>query len=72
MLQIRVIDGLEISRLEQGADPSRLSQSLDWLQEQGLIEAEARAAGRVRLTLEGRLLGDAVTRELLPDPEGTA
>ncbi|MDY3049324.1 MAG: radical SAM family heme chaperone HemW [Rothia sp. (in: high G+C Gram-positive bacteria)] len=71
MLQIRVIDGLEISRLEQGADPSRLSQSLDWLQEQGLIEAEARAAGRVRLTLEGRLLGDAVTRELLPDPEGT-
>ena len=67
MLQVRVIDGLDISRLAQGADGNQLTSSLDWLEGQGLIEPEARQDGRVQLTLQGRLLGDAVTRELLPD-----
>ncbi|WP_237201249.1 radical SAM family heme chaperone HemW [Rothia nasimurium] len=67
MLQVRVIDGLDISHLSQGADENRLTSSLDWLEGQGLIEPEARRDGRVQLTLQGRLLGDAVTRELLPD-----
>lgn len=69
MLQVRVIDGLKISRLLDGADHDRVQASLDWLEGQGLIEPEARAEGRVQLTLQGRLLGDAVTRELLPDRE---
>lgn len=67
MLQVRVIDGLEISRLLDNGATGRVEASLDWLQGQGLIDPEARAGGRVQLTLQGRLLGDAVTRELLPD-----
>lgn len=67
MLQVRVIDGLEISRLLDNGVTGRVEASLDWLQGQGLIDPEARASGRVQLTLQGRLLGDAVTRELLPD-----
>lgn len=67
MLQVRVIDGLDISRLLEGGDAARIEASLNWLEGQGLIDPEARAGGRVQLTLQGRLLGDAVTRELLPD-----
>lgn len=67
MLQIRVIDGLHISKLEGGRSPQDIESSLDWLQAQGLIESQARSEGKVQLTLQGRLLGDAVTRELLPD-----
>ena len=67
MLQVRVIDGLDISRLLEGGDAVRIEASLNWLEGQGLIDPEARAGGRVQLTLQGRLLGDAVTRELLPD-----
>lgn len=67
MLQVRVIDGLDISKLEGSRSTQDIESSLDWLQAQGLIEPQARAEARVRLTLQGRLLGDAVTRELLPD-----
>lgn len=67
MLQIRVIDGLYISKLEGGRSPQDIESSLDWLQAQGLIDPKARSEGKVQLTLQGRLLGDAVTRELLPD-----
>lgn len=67
MLQIRVIDGLHISKLEGGRSPQDIESSLDWLQAQGLIDPKARSEGKVQLTLQGRLLGDAVTRELLPD-----
>ena len=67
MLQIRVIDGLHISKLESGRSPQDIESSLDWLQAQGLIDPKARSEGKVQLTLQGRLLGDAVTRELLPD-----
>lgn len=67
MLQVRVIDGLHISKLDGSRSPQDIESSLDWLQAQGLIEPRARSEGRVQLTLQGRLLGDAVTRELLPD-----
>lgn len=69
MLQVRVIDGLDLARLEETRSPEQVRASLAWLEGQGLIDSDALAAGRVRLTLQGRLLGDAVTRELLPDPE---
>ena len=55
-------------------DPQELGASLRWLIAQGLIEPKALTANaepnphtRVRLTLHSRLLGDAVTRELLPE-----
>lgn len=67
MLQVRVIDGLKISRLEDTRSTADPEASLAWLEGQGLIEPTARAEGRIQLTLQGRLLGDAVTRELLPD-----
>lgn len=67
MLQVRVIDGLEISRLRGTRPTDELKASLAWLEGQGLIEPATRAEGRIQLTLQGRLLGDAVTRELLPD-----
>jgi oxygen-independent coproporphyrinogen-3 oxidase len=35
-------------------------------QERGLVEPDALAQGRVVLTLRGRLLADAVVRDLLP------
>ncbi|WP_421084120.1 radical SAM family heme chaperone HemW [Rothia nasimurium] len=67
MLMIRVIDGIEISRLLQESNEHSIQSSLDWLEGQGLLDPQARQDGRVQLTLKGRLLGDAVTRELLPD-----
>ncbi|SQC28954.1 Oxygen-independent coproporphyrinogen-III oxidase [Rothia kristinae] len=47
------------------AGPGR--EAVGWLEGQGLIEPQARAEGRVVLTLRGRLLGDAVVRTLLGD-----
>lgn len=67
MLMLRVIDGLPVSRLTEGRQSTDIASSLDWLVGQGLIDEQAIGDGRVRLTLQGRLLGDAVTRELLPD-----
>lgn len=69
MLMVRVIDGLPIARLLEGSSESQVAASLNWLETQGLIDAAARADGRVQLTLRGRLLGDAVTRELLPETD---
>ena len=45
----------------------QLHQKIQWLEKQGLIEAVEPLNSRVVLTLKGRLLGDAVTRELLPE-----
>lgn len=67
MLRVRVIDGLPLARLAGARPQAELEASLTWLEGQGLIDPVARAEGRVQLTLQGRLLGDAVTRELLPD-----
>ena len=74
MLMIRVREGLPVRELLAVHDPQELGASLRWLIAQGLIDPEALTANaepdphaRVRLTLRGRLLGDAVTRELLPE-----
>ena len=74
MLMIRVKEGLPVRTLLQVHAPETLDASLRWLVSQKLIEADvlneagqALADSTVRLTLKGRLLGDAVTRELLPE-----
>lgn len=60
MLSARIRDGLAVESLK----PEGRSRT-PWLAEQGLIEEKALSEGVVRLTLHGRLLGDAVVRELL-------
>ena len=74
MLMIRVREGLAMRELLAVHDGAQLGASLRWLISQGLIEPDALTASAepdpdayVRLTLKGRLLGDAVTRELLPE-----
>lgn len=56
MLGVRLAEGLPL----RGASADRLPD----LVERGLAEAEPAAAGRVVLTLRGRLLADAVTHDL--------
>jgi oxygen-independent coproporphyrinogen-3 oxidase len=59
MLQTRTADGLDAGVLAAaGAEAARR------LAGEGLVEAGALAAGRVRLTLGGRLVADAVVRAL--------
>lgn len=59
MLAARIRDGLPLGRLRaEGRDRT------PWLAQQGLIDAQALDDDVVRLTLHGRLLGDAVVREL--------
>lgn len=60
MLRARIVDGLPLDLLD---DAGR--ETAAWLVGQGLLEAEALDAGRAVLTLRGRLLGDAVVRQLL-------
>ena len=74
MLMIRVREGLAMRELLAVHDEAQLGASLRWLVSQALIEpdalnsqAEPDPKAHVRLTLKGRLLGDAVTRELLPE-----
>ncbi|MCP3427222.1 radical SAM family heme chaperone HemW [Rothia sp. AR01] len=62
MLGARIADGLPLERLRA---PGR--EATGFLARQGLIEERALREGLVRLTLRGRLLGDAVVRELLAD-----
>ncbi|GGL14901.1 coproporphyrinogen III oxidase [Mangrovihabitans endophyticus] len=58
MLRVRLAEGIGADRVEaRGA-----RQAL----EAGLLDRDAFAAGWVRLTLRGRLLADAVIRDLLP------
>ncbi|WP_210406033.1 radical SAM family heme chaperone HemW [Micromonospora sp. MH33] len=61
MLRLRLAAGLPLSRLDEagraGAERARAD---------GLLDAGAYAAGRAVLTLRGRLLADAVVRDLLP------
>jgi putative oxygen-independent coproporphyrinogen III oxidase len=61
MLGVRLRDGLPTAELTD-AGRSALGQLAGW----GLIDRNATAAGRVVLTQRGRLLADAVVRELLP------
>ena len=61
MLRVRLAAGLPLSGLDEagraGAERARAD---------GLLDADAYAAGRAVLTLRGRLLADAVVRDLLP------
>ena len=74
MLLIRVREGLPMHELLAVHPAADLGSSLRWLLSQGLIEPDIftntgapNPDASVKLTLQGRLLGDAVTRELLPD-----
>ena len=74
MLLIRVREGLPMHELLAVHPAADLGSSLRWLLSQGLIEPDIftntgapNPDATVKLTLQGRLLGDAVTRELLPD-----
>jgi putative coproporphyrinogen dehydrogenase len=74
MLMIRVREGLAMRELLAVHNEAQLGASLRWLISHALIEpdalnsqAEPDPESHVRLTLKGRLLGDAVTRELLPE-----
>ncbi|MGH8875750.1 MAG: radical SAM family heme chaperone HemW [Stackebrandtia sp.] len=61
MLGVRLSDGLALCALdESGRAAAHRAAS------EGLLEAKALAADRVRLTLRGRLLADAVIRDLVP------
>jgi putative oxygen-independent coproporphyrinogen III oxidase len=60
MLGIRLADGLEVARLDDAAASAAAEQAA-----LGRIDAAAFARGRVVLTLDGRLLGDAVARALV-------
>ena len=57
MLRVRLRDGIPLDRL----DAAGAGQAL----ENGLLEPAAYAAGRLVLTLRGRLLADAVIRDVV-------
>ncbi|SPT52510.1 Oxygen-independent coproporphyrinogen-III oxidase [Actinomyces bovis] len=72
MLGIRLREGLALADLVRGAEPTtatgapkRLVPTVAQLVSEGLVEAKAALAGRIVLTLHGRLLADAVTRSLV-------
>jgi len=60
MLGVRLRDGLAVSELPPAAR-TKVGPLVQW----GLVEAEAAARGSISLTVRGRLLADAVVRELL-------
>lgn len=60
MLRLRLAEGLPLDRLTDAARHACVRAVQD-----GLLEPAAHAAGRAVLTLRGRLLGDAVVREVL-------
>lgn len=61
MLELRIADGLPVSAI-----PEQTRPLLDLHRERGHLEPEALAAGRAVLTRQGRLLADAVIRDLVP------
>jgi oxygen-independent coproporphyrinogen-3 oxidase len=60
MLEIRMGEGLDLSSLPEGAT-RHARQCVSW----GLADRQALEDGRLKLTLRGRLLADAVVRDLL-------
>jgi putative oxygen-independent coproporphyrinogen III oxidase len=60
MLQTRIIDGLGTAELDAEG-----RKAVAGLIAEGLLDGAAAIAGTVRLTLQGRLLADAVVRRLL-------
>ncbi|MGC4895230.1 radical SAM family heme chaperone HemW [Micromonospora sp. DT31] len=61
MLRVRLASGLPVDALDE-AGRAGAGRALAG----GLLDADAYASGRVALTLRGRLLADAVVRDLLP------
>ena len=61
MLLTRLAGGCPVSELEPAGQVAAAKAVAD-----GLADASALAAGRVVLTLRGRLLADAVIRDLTP------
>ncbi|AEB46747.1 oxygen-independent coproporphyrinogen III oxidase [Micromonospora maris AB-18-032] len=61
MLRLRLADGLPLDVLDDAGRAAAARAVAD-----GLLAAPAHAAGRGVLTLRGRLLADAVVRDLLP------
>jgi len=61
MLGVRMSEGLPVQCLGQSA-MARVGDLVG----RGLVESERLASGRVVLTRAGRLLADAVVRELTP------
>ncbi|MBX6751294.1 MAG: coproporphyrinogen III oxidase [Micromonosporaceae bacterium] len=60
MLRVRMADGLALDRLSEPGRAAAVRCMAD-----GLLDPHAHAAGRAVLTLRGRLLADAVVRDLL-------
>jgi putative oxygen-independent coproporphyrinogen III oxidase len=60
MLRLRLAEGLALDRLDAGGRAGAGRAAAD-----GLLDPAALAAGRAVLTLRGRLLADAVVRDLL-------
>jgi putative oxygen-independent coproporphyrinogen III oxidase len=61
MLRLRLADGLDLAGLDGDGSAGAARAVRD-----GLLDPAAYAAGRAVLTLRGRLLADAVVRDLLP------
>jgi oxygen-independent coproporphyrinogen-3 oxidase len=61
LLEVRLRDGLPVAVLDEHGRAALPAQV-----ERGLVDAGAAAAGTVVLTRKGRLLADAVVRDLLP------
>jgi oxygen-independent coproporphyrinogen-3 oxidase len=61
LLRLRLAGGLPLSTLDANGRAAALRARTD-----GLLDARSYAAGRAVLTLRGRLLADAVVRDLLP------
>ncbi len=62
LLGVRLVEGLPVASLP---DPS----SMEALEADGLVDPDAAAAGRLVLTVRGRLLADTVVRALLSGAE---
>lgn len=61
MLGVRLAEGLPVEELTPGG-----LAAVDELVASGLVDPAGLAAGRIRLTRQGRLLTDTVVRALLP------
>ena len=61
MLELRIIDGLDVDVVPPAHRPM-----LEVHRDRGHLDADALAAGRAVLTRPGRLLADAVIRDLVP------
>jgi putative oxygen-independent coproporphyrinogen III oxidase len=61
LLELRLVDGLPVGVLDEYG-----ARAAGRAADDGLVDPVALRAGRVALTLRGRLLADAVVRDLLP------